>query len=187
MLPISHRPTWNEYFMLLAKLAATRSTCRAAAVGAVVVKDKQVLATGYNGPPAGAHHCTDMGYCYEGISRCDADQAYPSRSSHAEANAIAMAAKKGISVDGATIYATLEPCLSCLKLIIASGIQEIYFEVPLALRTDGQGFAKAALVNEGLVRMERIQLSEDTITQAIAFLCQPTSLPRPEPVYSLEE
>jgi dCMP deaminase len=141
--------------MLLAKLAATRSTCRAAAVGAVVVKDKQVLATGYNGPPAGAHHCTDMGYCYEGISRCDADQAYPSRSSHAEANAIAMAAKKGISVDGATIYATLEPCLSCLKLIIASGIKEIYFEVPLALRTDGQGFAKAALVNEGLVRMER--------------------------------
>ena len=83
------RPSWHEYFLMLAKLAATRSTCLAFPVGAVIVKNKQILATGYNGSPAGSAHCTEQGYCYPGLSSCDASKTMPSRAVHAEANAIA--------------------------------------------------------------------------------------------------
>ena len=69
-----HRPTWHEYFLMLAKLAATRSTCLAFPVGAVIVKNKQILATGYNGPPSGSAHCTAQGYCYPELSSCDASK-----------------------------------------------------------------------------------------------------------------
>jgi dCMP deaminase len=113
---------------MLAKLAATRSTCLAFPVGAVIVKNKQVVATGYNGPPSGSTHCTTQGFCYPGLSSCDESKAMPSRAVHAEANAIAQAAKHGIATDGACIYVTLEPCLSCLKLIISAGIQEVFYE-----------------------------------------------------------
>ena len=102
------RPNWDEYFLMLAKLAATRSTCLAFPVGAVIVKNKQVLATGYNGSPSGTVHCTAQGYCYPRLlSSCDASQDFPSRAVHAEANAIAQAAKHGISTDGGSIYITL--------------------------------------------------------------------------------
>ncbi|MDE5085738.1 MAG: deaminase, partial [Trichodesmium sp. St16_bin2-tuft] len=94
------RPTWDEYFLMIAKLAATRSTCLVFPVGAVIVKDRQVLATGYNGPPSGSAHCTSQGFCYTELSSCDASKTLPSRSVHAEANAIAQAAKHGISTNG---------------------------------------------------------------------------------------
>lgn len=123
---VTNRPSWHEYFMQLAVHASSRSTCLAHPVGAVIVKDKHVLATGYNGVPSGLPHCTDRGYCYEGVTVCS-KAVLPSRAIHAEANAIAQAAKQGISIDGATIYVTLEPCLNCLKLLIACGIRRIYF------------------------------------------------------------
>ena len=122
------RPSWDEYFMSMARLASTRSTCLAEPVGAVVVKNNCSISTGYNGVPSGSVHCIDLGFCYQGLERCDAPGATPSRAVHAEANAIAQAAKHGVSTDGASIYVTHEPCISCLKLIIAAGIQRIYFE-----------------------------------------------------------
>lgn len=126
-----NRPSWHEYFMLLAKLAATRSTCFSRPVGAVIVKDKRVLATGYNGAPPGVWHCTDEQKCYwrqpenqvEGI-----DPKELSRAVHAEMNAIAHAARKGISIEGAMIYCTLSPCMTCTKMMVSAGIREVYFE-----------------------------------------------------------
>lgn len=120
------RPTWREYFLGIAQLAAARSTCLAFPVGAVVTRDNQILATGYNGSPPGSLHCTDLGYCSDGVNDC-AHSSLPSRAIHAEANAIAQCAKNGVATNQAQIYVTVEPCISCLKIIIASGIKTIYY------------------------------------------------------------
>ncbi|MCV3215708.1 dCMP deaminase family protein [Plectonema radiosum NIES-515] len=158
------RPTWDEYFLMLAKLAATRSTCLAFPVGAVIVKNKQVVATGYNGSPSGSAHCTTQGYCYPGLSSCDASKTLPSRAVHAEANAIAQAAKHGISTDGASIYVTLEPCLSCLKLIISAGIKEVFYET--VFNVGEKALVRDSFVDEGLVILKQVTVSETTAKRA---------------------
>ncbi|MCT7992382.1 deoxycytidylate deaminase [Laspinema olomoucense] len=122
------RPSWDEYFLMLAKFVSMRSTCLAFPVGAVIVKNKQVLATGYNGSPSGTAHCTEQGFCYPELKSCTESKVLPSRAVHAEANAIAQAAKHGIATEGSSIYVTLEPCLNGIKLIISAGITEIYYE-----------------------------------------------------------
>ncbi len=168
------RPTWDEYFLMLAKLAATRSTCIAFPVGAVIVKNKQVVATGYNGAPSGSAHCTSQGYCYPGLTSCDASKKLPSRAVHAEANAIAQAAKYGISTDGASIYVTLEPCLSCLKLVISAGIKEVFYETPFNSRE--KALVRDSFVNEGLVTINHVKLSEIIAQKAASFLLTSTSI-----------
>lgn len=177
------RPTWNEYFLMLAKLAATRSTCLAFPVGAVIVKNKQVLATGYNGPPSGSEHCTAQGYCYPGLSSCDASKTMPSRAVHAEANAIAQAAKHGIPTIGASIYVTLEPCLSCLKLLISAGIEEIFYETPF--NSGESALVRDSFIRESLVTLKHVQLSEATAKRASLFLLNPTSVARAEATEAL--
>jgi dCMP deaminase len=169
------RPTWDEYFMMIAKLSAVRSTCLAFPVGAVIVKDRQILATGYNGSPPGSPHCTAQGYCYEGLQKCT-DNNLPSRSIHAEANAIAQAAKHGIRTEGSTIYVTLEPCLSCLKLIISSGIKQVFYET--VFNTGDRVTVRDSFVNDGLVKLTPIQLSVAATIQAAQFLQNPTSITR---------
>jgi dCMP deaminase len=168
------RPTWDEYFLMIAKLAATRSTCLAFPVGAVIVKDRQVLATGYNGSPSGTAHCTAQGYCYPGLSSCDASKTMPSRAVHAEANAIAQAAKHGISTENASIYVTLEPCLSCLKLVISAGIKEVFYET--AFNSGNSLLVRDSFINDGLIKLKQIQLSETTAKRAVSFLLNPTSV-----------
>lgn len=170
------RPTWEEYFLMLAKLAATRSTCLAFPVGAVIVKNKQVVATGYNGSPSGSAHCTAQGYCYPGLSSCDASKTMPSRAVHAEANAIAQAAKHGTHTDGASIYVTLEPCLSCLKLIISAGIKEVFYET--LFNSGESALVRDSFVQDGLVALKQIHLSEATAQRAALFLLNPTSVAR---------
>jgi dCMP deaminase len=174
MYDISSRPTWDEYFMMLAKVTATRSTCLAFPVGAVIVKDRQVLATGYNGSPSGSDHCTALGYCYPELSACNASKILPSRSVHAEANAIAQAAKHGISTSGGIIYVTLEPCLTCLKLVISSGIKEVFYETKF--NTGDNVKVRDLFLNDGLVKLTQIQVSEPTAKRATAFLLNPTSV-----------
>ena len=177
MTPLEEqRPTWDEYFLMIAKLAATRSTCLAFPVGAVIVKDRQVLATGYNGSPSGSVHCTAQGFCYPGLSSCDASSTLPSRAVHAEANAIAQAAKHGISTDGASIYVTLEPCISCLKLIISAGIKEVFYETDF--NSGEKLLVRDAFIKDGLVTLKKIQLSEETAKRAALFLLNPTSIVR---------
>ncbi len=126
-----NRPNWHEYFMLLAKLVSVRSTCNSRKIGAVIVRNNRILTTGYNGAVHGAPHCIDRGpdFCLRrSIGAHDADKYNYCLSSHAEVNAIDQAARFGISLDGAALYCTLEPCNWCFKQLIQSGIREIYFE-----------------------------------------------------------
>lgn len=111
--------SWDEYFMGIARQVAERSTCDRKHVGAVIVKEKNILATGYNGSIAGMPHCDDVGHMMEN-GHCVATV-------HAEANAIIQAAKNGVAIAGASIYVTASPCWNCFKLIANSGIKEIYF------------------------------------------------------------
>lgn len=171
-----NRPNWDEYFLMMAKLAATRSTCLAFPVGAVIVKDRQILATGYNGSPSGSVHCTAQGFCYPGLSSCDASKILPSRAVHAEANAIAQAAKHGISTGGASIYVTLEPCIYCLKLVISAGIREVFYET--VFNSGEKAALRDSFVSEGLVELKQIQLSESMAKRAALFLMNPTSVPQ---------
>ncbi len=184
MNELFQRPSWDEYFLMLAKLAATRSTCLAFPVGAVIVKDKQVLATGYNGPPSGSAHCSDQGYCYPGLSSCDSNKLMPSRAIHAEANAIAQAARHGIPTDEGKIYVTLEPCLFCLKLLISAGIREVFYET--AFNTGSSVIARDLFIQENLVTLQQIHLSEATAKKAALFLLNPTSISRDKDNASLE-
>ncbi len=168
-----NRPTWDEYFMLMAKLAATRSTCLAFPVGAVIVKNRQVLATGYNGSPAGSIHCTAQGFCYEGLSSCDASKDLPSRAVHAEANAIALCSRHGIATEGATIYVTLEPCISCLKLIISAGIKEVYYETHF--NTGDKVTVRDYYVQDKLVNLYQMSIRDSVSFNASEFLVKPVS------------
>jgi dCMP deaminase len=126
-----NRPNWHEYFMLLAKLVSVRSTCNSRKIGAVIVRSNRILATGYNGAVHGAPHCIDRGpdFCLRrSVGAHDADKYNYCLSSHAEVNAIDQAARFGISLDGASLYCTLEPCNWCFKQLIQAGIRKIYFE-----------------------------------------------------------
>ncbi len=128
---MANRPDWHEYFMLLAKLVSVRSTCNSRKIGAVIVRNNRILTTGYNGAVHGAPHCIDKGpdFCLRrSIGAHDADKYNYCMSSHAEVNAIDQAARFGISLDGAVLYCTLEPCNWCFKQLIQAGITAIYFE-----------------------------------------------------------
>lgn len=120
------RISWDEYFMEMAKLAARRSTCLRRQVGAVIVQDKHVIATGYNGAPKGIPHCAELGGCYREKNNIPSGERHElCRALHAEQNAIIQAATYAQGVDGATIYITHQPCVICAKMIINAGIQRI--------------------------------------------------------------
>lgn len=121
-----NRPSWHEYFMRIAQLAATRSTCLRRQVGAVIVKDKKVLATGYNGAPSGLRHCLDIGCMREQMHIPSGQRHELCRAIHAEQNAIIQAATSGVSVSGGILYSTTFPCILCAKILINAGIREIY-------------------------------------------------------------
>lgn len=114
------RVNWNEYFMNIAEQVATRSTCERKHVGAVIVRDRTILSTGYNGSLRGAPHCTEVGH--------DMENGHCVRTVHAEANAVAQAAKHGVRIDDSEIYVTASPCLTCFKLLVNAGIQKIYYK-----------------------------------------------------------
>jgi dCMP deaminase len=135
---------------------------------------RSLLATGYNGSPSGSAHCTTLGYCYPELSACNVSKILPSRSVHAEANAIAQAAKHGISTSGASIYVTLEPCLTCLKLIISAGIKEVFYET--TFNTGDNIKVRDFFLQDGLVKLIPIQVSETTAQRAAKFLLNPTSV-----------
>lgn len=126
---MSDRPTWHQYFLTITRNVAERSTCTRAKVGAVIVRDKNILATGYNGAPAGMPHCLDAG-CLVYTSRTPAGELEENcfRTIHAEINAIAQAAKNGASIRDADIYITHTPCIHCVKVLINTGIRRIFYE-----------------------------------------------------------
>lgn len=122
------RPTWNQYFMEIAVLVAKRSTCLRRAVGAVIVKHKRVLATGYNGAPSGIRHCAEVGCMRETMQIASGERHELCRGIHAEQNAIIQAAYHGVPIQGATLYCTNLPCSICTKMLINSGIKKIYYQ-----------------------------------------------------------
>jgi dCMP deaminase len=122
------RPSWDSYFMGIARLVAGRSTCLRRSVGAVLVRDKHILATGYNGAPRGLAHCAELGGCYRDQHGIPSGQRHEvCRGAHAEQNAIAQAARFGVETDGATLYITNHPCVICAKILINAGIARIVY------------------------------------------------------------
>ncbi len=120
------RPSWDEYFMEMAQLTAKRSTCMRRQVGAVIVKDRHAIATGYNGAPRGIMHCEDRGGCIRQQLNVPSGQRHElCMALHAEQNAIIQAAVMGNSVEGGTIYITHQPCAICAKMILNAGIKRI--------------------------------------------------------------
>ncbi len=130
------RPTWNQYFMTITRQVAERSTCVRAKVGAVIVRERNILATGYNGAPAGLPHCIDVGcLLYESRTPNGDIEQNCYRTIHAEINAITQAAKNGAAIRDADIYVTHSPCIHCLKVIINTGIKTVYYEQDYKLQT----------------------------------------------------
>ena len=123
------RPSWDEYFMELANAAAKRATCDRGRSGCVIVKDKQVLVTGYVGSPIGLPHCDEVGHLFKKTFHEDETiTTHCVRTVHAEQNAICQAARRGIALDGATLYCRMTPCRVCAMLIINCGIKRVVCE-----------------------------------------------------------
>ncbi len=123
------RPTWDEYFMELANAAAKRATCDRGRSGCVIVRDKQVLVTGYVGSPTGLPHCDEVGHLLKKTVHEDGrETTHCVRTVHAEQNAICQAAKRGIALEGSTLYCRMTPCRTCAMLIINCGIERVVCE-----------------------------------------------------------
>ncbi len=122
------RPDWDEYFMEMADVVKNRSTCLRRKVGAIIVKDKRILATGYNGAPSNTPHCLDIGCYRQEMNIPSGERAELCRGTHAEQNAMIQAAYHGVSIKGSMMYVTLQPCVLCAKMAINAGITRIYFK-----------------------------------------------------------
>ncbi len=120
------RPSWDEYFMEVAEAISKRATCDRGKSGCVIAKDRQILVTGYVGSPTGLPHCDDVGHHLKKIVHEDGSiSQHCMRTVHAEQNAICQAAKRGISIDGATLYCKMTPCRTCAMLLINCGIKRV--------------------------------------------------------------
>lgn len=139
------RPSWDEYFMEVAAVVSKRSTCLRRAVGAVLVKEKRILATGYNGAPTGLPHCADVGCLRERLSVPSGERHEMCRGLHAEQNALVQAARYGIVVAGSTLYCTTEPCALCAKMLINAGIVRIVYADPYPDELARQLLAEAGI------------------------------------------
>jgi len=145
-----NRPTWDEYFMNIAKLASTRATCIRRSVGALIVRENNILSTGYNGVPSGIEHCTSK-TCIRNVRRIPSGQQLDiCMGLHAEQNAIIQAAKHGISIRGAKIYVTTFPCLTCTKMIINSGMIEVIYNA------DYDDSESKRMLNEANINVRRV-------------------------------
>ena len=151
MTKAENRPSWETYFMNITNLVAERSTCLRRAVGAVLVKDKRILSTGYNGAPANLKHCREVGCLREQLGIESGKMHELCRGIHAEQNAIIQAAYHGVSVKGAVIYCTNQPCSICARMIINAGIVKIYYQ---------SGYADALakeLLGEANIELKQIE------------------------------
>ncbi len=122
------RPSWDDYFMSICDLVATRSTCLRRNVGAILVKDRRVLSTGYNGAPTGLKHCLDIGCLRERMNIPSGTRHELCRGLHAEQNCLIQAAYHGVSVKGADLYCTNLPCIICTKMLINADIKRIFYK-----------------------------------------------------------
>lgn len=156
------RMPWQDYFMNITYLVAERSTCTRRKVGAIAVKDKHILATGYNGSPAGVAHCFETGCLREQLGVPSGQRHEICRGIHAEQNVIVQAAVHGVSLAGATIYCTTQPCFICAKMLINCGVQGIYFaeEYPDELSEQ--------MMKEAGIRFEKISFEASVVKKVEA-------------------
>lgn len=123
------RPSWDEYFMEIARAVATRATCDRGRSGCVIAKDKQILVTGYVGSPKGLPHCDEIGHQMKTTTHEDGHQTqHCVRTTHAEQNAIVQAAKLGVPIDGGTLYCKMTPCAICAKMMVNAGLTRVVCE-----------------------------------------------------------
>lgn len=139
------RPTWDQYFIDITHLVATRSTCLRRQVGALLVKDRNILATGYNGTPSGIRHCEETGCLRERLNVPSGERHELCRGLHAEQNAIIQAARHGVNIDGSTLYCTTMPCIICTKMLINAGIKRIVYDEGYADQLAGEMVAEAGI------------------------------------------
>jgi dCMP deaminase len=125
---MNFRPSWDEYFLNMSRLIAARSTCLRRSVGAVLVREKRILATGYNGAPAGLPHCEEVGCRRQELGIASGERQELCRGLHAEQNAIIQGALHGVSVRGSILYCTTQPCVICAKMLINAGVVRIVYE-----------------------------------------------------------
>ncbi len=161
--------------MLLAKMVSVRSTCNSRKIGAVIVRNNRILATGYNGAVHGAPHCTDKGpdFCFRrSVGAHDGEKYNYCVSSHAEVNAVDQAARFGIPLEGASVYCTLEPCNWCFKQLIQAGIKEIYYERPYDSKNKDFDlhWRRTMESHEGITKFEQVEISEASLAQVIDVL-----------------
>ncbi len=124
---VKTRPEWDDYFMEICEVVKTRSTCLRRQIGAIIVRDKQILSTGYNGAPKGLEHCLTLGCQREKLGIPSGERHELCRALHAEQNAIIQAAHNGINISGSTLYVTTRPCVMCAKMCINAGIKKIIY------------------------------------------------------------
>jgi len=146
---MDERLSWDDYFMEITRLVAMRSTCLRRHVGAVIVRDRRILATGYNGAPKGLAHCSEIGCLREKMGVPSGRMQELCRGLHAEQNAIIQAALSGVSIENSQIYTVTQPCVVCAKMIINAGIKRIVFDeaYPDPLSEELIKEAKIELVN----------------------------------------
>lgn len=172
------RIDWKQYFMIEAKIASLRSGCNSRPTGAIIVKEKRIVATGYNASPSGCFQCTDNGpdFCYRRASKVSDDEKHSScKSIHAEQNAIIQAATHGISIVGAEMYCTLAPCNICLKMIKQAKLKKVYYELIYQSPNKKRDDEWFELFKEYNLEHEQIEILPETIEQCIRTVKSITS------------
>ncbi|MBR6232003.1 MAG: cytidine/deoxycytidylate deaminase family protein [Alphaproteobacteria bacterium] len=153
-----NRPTWDEYFLEVMHALARRATCDRGRTACVIVKDKQIVVSGYVGSPPGLPHCDEVGHLMKKVVEEDGTiSEHCMRTIHAEQNAICQAAKRGVSVDGATIYCKLAPCRTCAMLLIASGIKRVVAEYKYHAGGEAEEMLKQAGISVEYIHDETLQ------------------------------
>jgi dCMP deaminase len=152
------RPDWDSYFMEIAHIVAKRSTCTRRMVGAIIVKDRRILSTGYNGAPSGLRHCLDLTCLRDKLKVASGERHELCRGLHAEQNAIIQAAYHGVSINGGYLYSTHLPCSICMKMVINAGISKVYY-------IDGYPDSLSMeLVEESRISLERLESKDRQTT-----------------------
>jgi dCMP deaminase len=157
--PSRTRPNWDEYFLEIAHVVAKRSTCVRRQVGAVIVRDRRILTTGYNGAPSGLSHCLEIGCIRDQLGIQSGTRAEVCRALHAEMNAVIQAAQHGVSTKGATLYCTTQPCSVCTRMLINAGIVRVVYS------GDYPDDFSASMLEEAGIEVVRITSSNDSNSQ----------------------
>lgn len=173
------RPDWETYFMDMARLASRRSSCHRRAVGAVIVKNKQVLTTGYNGNPPEFEHCATMGCIREMLNVPSGQHHELCTGLHAEQNAIIQAAVTGVSIAGATLYTTTFPCVTCAKMIMAARIAEVVYDEGYPDELGRFMLARSRIVIRRFGETDPEDLKRTTTHQLVGVVAQMASVPNP--------